>query len=168
MFDGQHILILCCLTDKRNNRIKALIWMMKQYISFSNLFKNISVCPKFLIHLRNIRFFFIFLKSLQTIAFHEEGKIKRTADGIHIIRMHLQLFFHIFDQTLVHFLFVFKLDDFSPLTFFQLLFDFFEQIFRIIFINGKIGIAHDSISAGAKNLVIQEKFIQEMFDQAFQ
>ena len=142
--------------------------MMEKHVSFTNLVKNIPVCPQFFIDLWNIRFLLIVLKAFQTIALHQKGQIQRPVNGIHIIPMHIELFFQVFYQPFIHPVFIGKFNHFTPLPFFQLLFNFFQQVFRIIFFNGKICVSHDPVRAGTNDFMIQEKIFQKMFNQRFQ
>ena len=50
-------------------------------------------CPEFRRDLRHVWFYFIFLKTVQTVTFHEEGQVQRAVHGIHISRVHVELFF---------------------------------------------------------------------------
>ena len=168
LLDCKYAWILRRLTDKIHNRIKTHIWMMQEYIAFTNHFKNIFVILELRNRCRCIFRALVLIKSVQTVNFHQHSQIQRSRNIINVCIFDLEFFFQNVQQTFIHLFFCFKTNHLAPLAFLELFLNFYQKIFCLILINRKICISHDSVRMCADHIIAQEKFADVSFNNLFE
>ena len=134
--------------------------MKEQNIFFSDSLKNIKL-PGQLRHRlgRRIAFLLQMFKAGQSIHFHEKGQIQRPADPINFLLGNQKLLLDNLKKPLINPFLYLQTDCLPPLAPLELALDFLQQILRLILLNGKIRIAHDTERAGAYNIIIHEQLM---------
>ena len=80
----------------------------------------------------------------------------------------MQLLPEDFQKSVIHAVFHFKADGFSPLTLFQLLLNLLQKVCRFILLNGQIRISHDTEGMCTDNIIVQEQLLFVPFDNLLQ
>ena len=159
LFDCKYTRIFCCLPYKIYNRIKAHIWMMQKYISFSDHLENIFIILKFRYRSRLITWCFILIKTFCSVNLHQHGQIQRSIDGKNICVFDIKFHLQNIQQTFIHLIFHFQTDHLAPLAFLQLLLDLHQQVLCLILVNSQIRITHDPVRMGTYHIITEKQFI---------
>ena len=168
LFDCKYTRIFCCLPYKIHNRIKAHIWMMQKYISFSDHLENIFIILKFRNRSRCIFRTLVFIKALHSVNLHQHSQIQRTRNIINVCILNLKLFFKNTQKTFIHLFFRFQANHFTPLTLFQLFLDLNQQIFCFILVNRQICISHNSVWMRTDYIITQKQLTNIVLNDLFQ
>ena len=165
LLDRENVGINCCGCNKLHDRIKGLIRMMHEDISFADLLEDIRSCGKCRNRLRLcVAVLSEFVKTLNAVRFHQISEVQRTVDLIDKIVLQGQLGHEELFELLIDPLFHFQTDRVAALALLELLLDLLEKIFRLVFRYIKIRAAHDPVGAGAADLIIDEQHGQIFAD----
>ena len=108
------------------------------------------------------------VESLQTVHLHQNSQVKGTINGIKILIFYAQFFLQDLQKPFVTPGRNFQPDSLSPLPLLQLLLYFLQQVRRLILLDGKIGISHNSKRISAHNVIIQEQLMHIPLYDLFQ
>ena len=125
LLDSQYLRISGSRLHEIYHRIKGLVRMVEQNISFADVGKNVVFIHKRRVGLGHISGGLQMIKSGQAVHLHKKRQIQRAVDGENIAGMDIQLLFQTFQKPLVCIFFDLQTDSFAPSAFFQLFLYFF-------------------------------------------
>ena len=168
LFDGQHIRVPGRFPDKIHHRLKGLVGVVHQNIALFDIVENAVLVVKGGHRLRRTLFTAQMIISLKPADLHRKGKVKRAVHQKDILILNGKVFLQYFQKPLVHSILYLQLDHLAPLALFQLLFNGFQQILRLILVDGQIGVSHDPVGMGADHVIVQEQLAHMPLDNLFQ
>ncbi len=108
------------------------------------------------------------LKAVKRIYFHKKGQIKRPGNLKKVLLVYFQFFLEDLQKAFIRVLLNLQTDDLAPLPSPELFFNLLQQIHRLLLIERKVSIPHDTEWMGSHNVIVQEKLLHVALNDLLQ